>query len=311
MKYLITGGAGFIGSNIAQKLVEEGEDVRILDNFSTGKRENIASLLNKIELMEGDLRDLPTVQKAVKGMDYILHQGAIPSVPRSVASPIESNQANVNGTLNLLVEARDEGIKRVVYASSSSVYGDTPRLPKREDMRPNPLSPYAVSKLAGEYYCQVFFKIYGLETVCLRYFNVFGPRQDPTSQYAAVVPKFITAMLSGQPPTIYGDGLQSRDFTYIENVIKANLLAIQSPEASGKVYNAACGKRFTLLELVKTLNEILGTKIEPVHADPRSGDVKHSLADIDKAKAEIGYEVEVDFAKGLKRTVDFFHIRDY
>ncbi|MBU0568973.1 SDR family oxidoreductase [bacterium] len=305
MKYLITGGAGFIGSNIAEKLVKEGEDVRILDNFSTGRRENIAPLLDKIKLIEGDLRDLPAVKEAVKGIDYILHQGAIPSVPRSIASPIESNEANANGTLNLLVAARDEGVKRVVYASSSSVYGDTPELPKREDMRPNPLSPYAVAKLAGEYYCQVFFKIYGLETVCLRYFNVFGPRQDPTSQYAAVVPKFITAILCGKSPTIYGDGLQSRDFTYIENVIKANLLAAQSPEAPGKVYNMACQKRFTLLELIDVLNEILGTKIEPVHADPKPGDVKHSLADITRAKNELGFKVEVDFKEGLKRTIEW------
>ena len=305
MKYLITGGAGFIGSNIAEKLVEKGEDVRILDNFSTGRRENIAPLLDKIELIEGDIRDLPTVKEAVKGIDYILHQGAIPSVPRSIASPIESNEANANGTLNLLVAARDEGVKRVVYASSSSVYGDTPELPKKEDMRPNPLSPYAVAKLAGEYYCQVFFKIYGLETVCLRYFNVFGPRQDPTSQYAAVVPKFITAMLLGKSPTIYGDGLQSRDFTYIENVVNANLLAAQSPGTAGKFYNMACQKRFTLLELIDVLNEILGTRIEPVHADPKPGDVKHSLADITRAKNELGFKVEVDFKEGLKRTIDW------
>lgn len=305
MKYLITGGAGFIGSNIAEKLVEKGEDVRILDNFSTGRRENIAPLLDKIELIEGDIRDLPTVKEAVKGIDYILHQGAIPSVPRSIASPIESNEANANGTLNLLVAARDEGVKRVVYASSSSVYGDTPELPKREDMRPNPLSPYAVAKLAGEYYCQVFFKIYGLETVCLRYFNVFGPRQDPTSQYAAVVPKFITAILLGKSPTIYGDGLQSRDFTYIENVVNANLLAAQSPGTAGKFYNMACQKRFTLLELIDVLNEILGTRIEPVHADPKPGDVKHSLADITRAKNELGFKVEVDFKEGLKRTIEW------
>ena len=305
LKYLITGGAGFIGSNIAENLVNKGEEVRILDNFSTGRRENIAPLLNRIELIEGDLRDLPAVKRAAKGMNYILHQGAIPSVPRSVASPIESNEANANGTLNLLVAARDEGVKRVVYASSSSVYGDTPELPKKEDMKPNPLSPYAVAKLAGEYYCQVFFKIYGLETVCLRYFNVFGSRQDPTSQYAAVVPKFITAMLCGKSPTIYGDGLQSRDFTYIENVIKANLLAAQSPEAPGKVYNMACQKRFTLLELIDVLNEILGTRIEPVHADPKIGDVKHSLADITRAKNELGFNIEVDFKEGLKRTIDW------
>jgi len=305
MKYLITGGAGFIGSNIAEKLVEKGEDVRILDNFSTGRRENIAPLLDKIELIEGDIRDLPTVKEAVKGIDYILHQGAIPSVPRSIASPIESNEANANGTLNLLVAARDEGVKRMVYASSSSVYGDTPELPKKEDMRPNPLSPYAVAKLAGEHYCQVFFKIYGLETVCLRYFNVFGPRQDPTSQYAAVVPKFITAILLGKSPTIYGDGLQSRDFIYIENVICANLLATQSPEAPGKVYNMACQKRFTLLELIDVLNGILDTKIKPVHADPKPGDVKHSVADITRAKNELGFNVEVDFKEGLKRTIDW------
>lgn len=297
--YLVTGGAGFIGSNIVEELVRRGERVWVLDNFSTGKRANIASFLEDIELIEGDLRHLDTVRRATEGVDYVLHQGAIPSVPRSIDHPLDTDESNVRGTLNLLVAARDAGVKRVVYASSSAIYGDTPTLPKAEEMKPAPLSPYAVSKLAGEYYCQVFYQVYGLETVALRYFNVFGPRQDPTSQYAAVIPKFVTAMLRSEQPTIYGDGEQSRDFSYVTNVVQANLLAATAPGVGGQVFNIACGQRYNLLELVDTINRILGTDITPVHTTPRVGDVRHSLADIARARKMLGYQVEVEFEEGL------------
>jgi nucleoside-diphosphate-sugar epimerase len=301
--YLVTGGAGFIGSNIVEELVRRGERVRILDNFSTGKMENVASFQEGIELMEGDLRHLDTVRQATEGVDYILHQGAIPSVPKSIDSPLDTDESNVRGTLNLLVAARDSGVKKVMYASSSSVYGDTPTLPKTEEMKPAPLSPYAVSKLAGEHYCQVFCQVYGLETVALRYFNVFGPRQDPTSQYAAVIPKFVTAMLRGEQPVIYGDGEQSRDFSYVTNVVQANLLAATAPGVGGQVFNIACGQRYNLLELVATINRILGTDITPVHTAPRAGDVRHSLADIVRAREMLGYQVEVEFEEGLRRLI--------
>jgi len=301
--YLVTGGAGFIGSNIVEELVRRGERVRVLDNFSTGKRENVAPFLGDIELIEGDLRHLDTVRQAVEGVDYVLHQGAIPSVPRSIDNPLDTNEANVRGTLNLLVAAREAGVKRVIYASSSAVYGDTPTLPKTEEMKPAPLSPYAVSKLAGEHYCQVFYQVYGLETVALRYFNVFGPRQDPTSQYAAVIPRFVTAMLSGEQPIIYGDGEQSRDFTYVSNVVQANLLAATVPDVAGQVFNIACGQRYNLLELVATINRILGTDIAPLHTAPRVGDIKHSLADIARARERLGYQVEVEFEEGLRRLI--------
>jgi len=253
------------------------------------------------------------VRRVAEGVDYILHQAALPSVPRSIADPLASNDSNVTGTLHLLIAARDAGVKRVVYASSSSVYGDNPTLPKREDMSPAPKSPYAVSKLAGEYYCRVFAQAYGLETVCLRYFNVFGPRQDPASQYAAVIPKFITALLRDEPPTIYGDGHQSRDFTYVSNVVRANLLAATAPDVSGRVFNVACGERYTVLDLVAVLTEILGTHITPVHTAPRPGDVRHSLADITAAREALGYRVEVNFHEGLRRTVAWYreHILVY
>jgi UDP-glucose 4-epimerase len=304
--YLVTGGAGFIGSNIVEELVRRGERVRILDNFSTGKRENIALFLDDIELVEGDLRHLDTVRHATEGVDYILHQGALPSVQKSIDNPLDTDESNVRGTLNLLVAARDAGVKRVVYASSSAVYGDTPTLPKTEEMKPAPLSPYAVSKLAGEHYCQVFYQVYGLETVSLRYFNVFGPRQDPTSQYAAVVPKFITAMLRGEQPVIYGDGEQSRDFSYVTNVVQANLLAATAPGVGGQVFNVACGQRYNLLELVVTINRILGTDIAPIHTAPRVGDIKHSLADITRARKKLGYQVEVEFEEGLRCLIAWF-----
>jgi nucleoside-diphosphate-sugar epimerase len=304
--YLVTGGAGFIGSNIVEELVRRGERVRVLDNFCTGKRENIASFLGDIELIEGDLRNLDTVRQAVEGVDYTLHQGAIPSVPKSIDNPLDTDESNVRGTLNLLVVARDAGVKRVVCASSSAVYGDTPTLPKTEEMKPAPLSPYAVSKLAGEHYCQVFYQVYGLETVALRYFNIFGPRQDPTSQYAAVIPKFVTAMLRGERPVIYGDGEQSRDFSYVTNVVQANLLAATIPGVGGQVFNIACSQGYNLLELVATINRILGTDITPVHTAPRVGDIKHSLADISKAGKMLGYQVEVEFEEGLRRLITWY-----
>jgi nucleoside-diphosphate-sugar epimerase len=300
---LVTGGAGFIGSNIVEELVRRGERARILDNFSTGKRENIAPFLEDVELIEGDLRHLDTVRHAVEGVDYVLHQGALPSVLKSIDNPLDTDESNVRGTLNLLVAARDAGVKRVVYASSSAVYGDTPTLPKVEDMKPVPLSPYAVSKLAGEHYCQVFYQVYALETVALRYFNVFGPRQDPTSQYAAVIPRFVTAMLRGEQPIIYGDGEQSRDFSYVTNVVQANLLAATVPDLGGQVFNIACGQRYNLLELVAAINQILGTDITPVHTAPRVGDIRHSLADIARGGEMLGYQVEVEFEEGLRRLV--------
>jgi UDP-glucose 4-epimerase len=301
--YLVTGGAGFIGSNIVAELVRRGERVRVLDNFSTGRRENLAPFLQCIDLIQGDVCDLPTVRQAVEGMDYVLHQAALPSVQRSVDDPLATHAANTTGTLHLLIAARDAGVNRVVYASSSSVYGDSPTLPKREDMLPRPKSPYAVSKLTGAHYCQAFTEVFGLETVCLRYFNVFGPRQDPTSQYAAVVPLFITAMLQGEPPIVHGDGHQSRDFTFVSNVVRANLLAATTPNVAGRVFNIACGQRYTLLDLIAILNEILETHITPTHTVPRPGDVRHSLADIAAAQETLGYRVEVDLHEGLRQTV--------
>jgi nucleoside-diphosphate-sugar epimerase len=303
--YLVTGGAGFIGSHIVEALVEDGQRVRVLDNLSTGHRENIASFLDRVEFIEGDLRDEETVRRAVKGVDFVLHQGAIPSVNRSVQDPIPTETANVVGTLNMLLAARDAGVRRVVYASSSSIYGDSPTLPKVETIPPRPKSPYAVSKMAMEYHCRVFSELHGLETVGLRYFNVFGPRQDPTSEYAAVIPKFITAMLRGERPTVDGDGTQSRDFTYVSNVVAANLLASTVPDMAGRVFNAAVGARHTLLELVDTLNEILGTQIQPRFGPVRPGDVKHSQADINLIK-ECGYQTRVDFRTGVAKTVEWY-----
>jgi UDP-glucose 4-epimerase len=306
MRFLVTGGAGFIGSNIVEELLRRGEPVRVLDNFRTGKRENLAAFQERIELVEGDLQDLPTVRRAVEGVDCVLHQAAIPSVPRSVDDPLESNSVNVTGTLNLLVAARDAAVKRVVFASSCALYGDDPTLPKREDMLPWPKSPYAVSKLAGEHYCRAFSEVYGLETVALRYFNVFGPRQDPASDYAAAIPLFITRLLRGQAPTVHGDGLQSRDFIYVANVVHANLLAATAPNVAGRVFNVACGERYTLLDLIGILNDILGTHIAPIHDDPRPGDVRHSQADVTGARQALGYRTMVDFAEGLRRTVEWY-----
>jgi UDP-glucose 4-epimerase len=306
MSYLVTGAAGFIGSHITETLVKQGDRVKALDNFSTGKRENMAPFLDRIELVEGDLRNLDDVRKAVEGVEIVFHQGALPSVPKSVADPIASNESNISGTLNLLIAARDAGVKRVVYAASSSAYGDSPTLPKEETMKPAPLSPYAIQKYVGELYCRNFFDLFGLETVALRYFNVFGPRQDPTSQYAAVIPKFITALAEGKPPTIYGDGEQSRDFTYIDNVVRANLEAARAEGTAGEMMNFACGERTTLNEVLRMLQKIMNTSIEAIHTDPRPGDVKHSLADTTRSRKLLGYTPHVSLEEGLKRTVAFF-----
>lgn len=308
MKYLVTGGAGFIGSNIVSELLAQGYEVRVLDNFATGKRENILPLMKneKMTMIEGDLRSFHTVRAAVKGVDYILHQGALPSVPRSINDPITSNDVNILGTLNILEAAKEFGVKRVVCASSSSIYGNSETLPKIEVMPVNPLSPYALTKYAQERYCQIFTEIYGLETVSLRYFNVFGPNQDPTSQYSAVIPKFIRLIMAGKEPVIYGDGTQSRDFTFVENNVWANIQACVAPDAAGKVINVACGERYTLIQLVEKINEILGTNVEPLFEPDRAGDVKHSLAGIEKAKKLLDYEVRVDFEEGLRRTIQYF-----
>jgi UDP-glucose 4-epimerase len=306
-KYLVTGGAGFIGSHIVEELLRRGEKVRIIDNLSTGKIDNIKDFLSEVEFIEGDLRDINKVREAVKGIDYVLHQAAIPSVPRSIADPISSNSSNVDGTLNLLFAAKEAKVKRVVIASSSSVYGDSEILPKTEEFTPNPISPYAVTKLVKELYARVFYQIYGLETVSLRYFNVFGPRQDPTSQYAAVIPRFITKMLKGESPVIFGDGEQSRDFTYVKNVVEANILAsISDKVGRGEVINIACGESITLNQLVNRINEILGTNIKPIYTEPRSGDVRHSLASINRAKELLGYTVKVSFLDGLKETINWY-----
>jgi UDP-glucose 4-epimerase len=305
-KYLVTGAAGFIGSNIVEELVRRGEQVRALDNLSTGRWANIEPFMDRIEFIEGSITHAHTAARAVDGVDYVLHQAALPSVPRSVLDPLASNHANVTGTLTLLVAARDAGVRRFVYASSSSVYGDSPTLPKREDMPTRPRSPYAVSKLAGEEYCKVFTHVYGLPTVCLRYFNVFGPRQDPTSQYAAVIPAFITAVLQGRPPVIYGDGTQTRDFTYVSNVVQANLLACDRGDAVGHALNIACGQSVSLLQLLDLINRLLGTQIQPLFQAERPGDVKHSLADITQARTLLAYSPEVDLERGLAYTIRYF-----
>lgn len=306
--YLITGIAGFIGSALARALLAQGDKVRGIDNLSTGKQSNLSEILGQIDFREADLLDLEAVIKACSGIDYVLHEAAIPSVPRSVKDPLESNRANVDATVNLLVAARNAKVKRVVYAASSSAYGDTPTLPKREDMIPNPISPYAVAKLAGEYYLAAFWRCYGLETVSLRYFNVFGPRQDPTSPYSGVLAKFITQMLSGEQPTIFGDGTQSRDFTFVDNVVNANLLACKAPaeSAAGRVFNVATGTRIDLNQtfaLLKRLTSYSGTL---AYASDRAGDVKHSLADLSLAKKHLGYNPTVDFEEGLRRTIQWY-----
>jgi UDP-glucose 4-epimerase len=306
--YLITGVGGFIGSSLARELLRRGERVRGVDNFSTGKRENLAQILGQIEFHEVDILDLDAMQRACAGVDYVLHQAAIPSVPKSVLDPIGSNQVNVDGTVNVLVAARDAKVKRVVYAASSSAYGDTPTLPKHEDMTPDPISPYAVAKLASERYMISFYRCYGLETVALRYFNIFGPRQDPSSPYSGVLAKFITQMLKGEQPAIFGDGEQSRDFTYIDNAVEANLLACTAPAAqvAGKVFNVATGRRVTLNETFKLLQGLTSYSGSPSYGEERGGDIKHSLADISAAEKHLGYQAKVDFENGLRRTVDWY-----
>jgi UDP-glucose 4-epimerase len=299
---LVTGGGGFIGSHLVRRLLREGHSVRVLDNFATGRRENLEEILDDIELIEGDLQSYERVHNAVRGCELAFHLGALPSVPRSIQDPLTSNATNVVGTLNVLLAARDEGVRRVVYASSSSTYGASVELPKREDMHPLPIAPYAVSKLAAEGYCRAFHEVYSLETVALRYFNVFGPGQDPQSQYAAVIPNFITAALEDRSPIVHGDGEQSRDFTYVDNAVDANLLAADAPSAAGEAFNVACGERISLNEIVSRIAALSGKEIEAVHTDPRPGDVRHSLADISKAREVLGYEPAVDFDEGLRRT---------
>lgn len=308
--YLVTGGAGFIGSNIAEKLGHQGKQVRVLDNLSTGRRENLRVLadFDSIEVIEGDITDTDVVERAMDGVEFVLHQAALPSVPRSIKDPISSNRVNVEGTLNLLEAARKAEVKRFVYASSSSLYGDPPpesaKLPKVEDQPLNPKSPYAVSKYAGERYTVQYYSLFGLETVALRYFNVFGPRQDPTSEYSAVIPKFISLIQRGKAPTIYGDGETSRDFTYIENNVRANLLACSVDGIGGEVFNIACGTSHTLNSLATTLGGLMGSSLEPEYAPERPGDVKHSLAAIEKARSLLGFEPGVGFEEGLRLTID-------
>ncbi len=304
--YVVTGGAGFIGSHIADHLLRQGHRVRIVDNFTTGKRDNLSTLTGELEVFEISITDKDALDKAFVGADYVFHQAALPSVPRSVADPLTTNEMNVTGTLNVLLAARDAGVKRVAYAASSSAYGDVDAEYKTEDLTPDPISPYAVAKLAGEFYCKSFTQVYGLETVALRYFNVFGPRQDETSQYSAVIPKFIAAMSKGQSPTVHGDGTQSRDFTFIDNVVHGNLLAIKAPEASGEMMNMATGGRISLLDLIEKINAVLGTNIEPTFTESRKGDVKHSRAGIDKARDLLDFSPVVDFDTGLARTIDWF-----
>lgn len=316
--FLVTGGAGFIGSHIVEELLKRGEKVRVLDNFFTGKRENlqftnllINQLTNSLEVIEGDIRDFTTVKKTMKNIDYVIHEAALRSVPKSMDDPASYHEVNVGGTLNILIAARDEKVKKVVLASSSSVYGETELLPEKEEHPPQPISPYALTKLAGEYYCQVFSRAYGLKTVSLRYFNVFGPRQSLESQYAIVIPKFITCMLKDESPPVHGDGLQSRDFTYIDNVVKATIQAALVTDLDGEVLNVACGKAYTVLEVVKYVNQILGKNVQPLFTPPRLGDVRHTLADVTKQEKILGIRAEIDFYEGLKRTVEYFQNIDY
>lgn len=306
--YLITGIAGFIGSTLARAVLAQGDEVRGIDNLSTGKRENLEEIQNRIDFRQADLLDMTAVREACNGVDFVLHEAAIPSVPRSVKDPLESNRANVDGTVNVLVAARDAKVKRVVYAASSSAYGDTPTLPKREDMPPSPISPYAVAKLASEFYMTSFWRCYGLPTVSLRYFNIFGPRQDPSSPYSGVLAKFITQMLKGELPTIFGDGTQSRDFTYVDNVVNANLLACRAPvdQVAGRVFNVATGSRIDLNKTFRVLKQLIGFQGEVKHEVERAGDVKHSLADLTLAEKHLGYKPSVDFEEGLRRTIAWY-----
>jgi len=306
MEYLVTGGAGFIGSHLVEALLKSGQAVRVLDDFSTGSRQNLAPFVRDIKLIEGDIRDPDTVLRAVRGVDVVFHEAAVPSVPRSVQEPRFTHDVNVNGTLNLLLAAKDNKVSRFVYASSSSAYGDTPTLPKTEDMSPAPQSPYAVQKLMGEYYARVFYLVYGLPTVALRYFNVFGPRQDPSSEYSAVIPRFITRLMEKKPPLIYGDGSQTRDFTYIENVVSANLLAVESDPCVGHVMNISTGQSVDLIGLAAAVGSVMGIGIDPVYEPTRDGDIKHSFGDIAKAKKLMGYTVIVGLEEGLSRTIKWY-----
>lgn len=304
--FLVTGGAGFIGSHIATALISRGDRVRVLDNLSTGSLANLKHLEGAVEFIEADLNDVAAVTRATSGVDCVFHDAALASVPRSVERPLDTNLACVTGTLNLLDIARRNGVRRLVYAGSSSAYGDQPTSSKRETDLPAPLSPYGAAKLAAEYYCQAFTATYGFETVTIRYFNVFGPRQDPNSQYSAVIPLFITALLAGRKPTVYGDGHQSRDFTYIDNVVHGNLLAADAPQVAGRVFNVANGRQTSLLELISTLNRLLGTDVQPNFAPPRAGDVRESLADISRARRDLKYEPQVDFEDGLRRSIEYY-----
>jgi nucleoside-diphosphate-sugar epimerase len=307
-KVLVTGGAGFIGSNLTETLLKQGHLVRVLDNFSTGRRENLVfdKAFPSLEIIEGDICDLNICQRAMNDVEFVFHQAALASVQRSVEDPLTSNSVNVEGTLNVLLAARDAGVKRFVYASSCAVYGDDPIIPKREEMSPNPLSPYALQKYIGEQYCRLFSQLYNLGTVSLRYFNIFGPKQDPTSIYSAVIPKFISAMLEGHPPIVFGDGEQSRDFTYIDNVVQANLLAMSADHLNGEAINIACGKRISLNQLLDILKDIIGSKVSPVYQEPRKGDIRHSLADIQKGGKFLNYCPIVEIGDGLKKTVGYF-----
>ncbi len=308
MRVLVTGGAGFIGSQLVERLLHLGHDVRILDNFSTGLRANLAPFSDDIDVIEGDIQGYDFVHQAMRGRDAVLHHAALPSVPRSIADPLTSHATNATGTLNVLLAARDEGVGRLVFASSSSVYGAVAGLPKHEGMPTMPISPYGTAKLAAESYCRSFYGLYGLETVALRYFNVFGPRQNPDSEYAAVIPKFIAAYAEGRAPTIFGDGEQSRDFTYIDNVVDANMAALRAPGVGGRVFNIACGARITLNRFADELRSAMGVDIEPVYAPARAGDIRHSLADVQRARDDLGYDPQVDFSEGLRRTVE--HVED-
>jgi UDP-N-acetylglucosamine/UDP-N-acetyl-alpha-D-glucosaminouronate 4-epimerase len=306
---LVTGGAGFIGSHLVDRLLADGHQVRVLENFSTGHRHNLVEVIDEIELVEGDIQSYERVHNAVRGCELVFHVAALPSVPRSIQDPLTSTHANVTGTLNVLLASRDEDVRRVVYSSSSSIYGVNEKLPKREDMLPLPIAPYPVSKLAGEGYCRSFAHVYGLETASLRYFNVFGPRQDPQSQYSAVIPRFISAFLEDRRPTIHGDGEQARDFTYVDNAVEANLLAAAAPDVGGRVFNIACGERTSLNEMLEELRGLCDKEIEAVYGDPRPGDVRYSQADISGAQAALGYEPKVRFREGLRRSLEHYEER--
>lgn len=304
--WLVTGGAGFIGSHIVDELVRRGERVRVLDNFSTGKLKNIYQVLKKVEIIKGDIRDISTVRMAVKGIDYVLHQAAMRSVPKSVDDPVGANDNNITGTLNILIASKEAGVKKVVYASSSSVYGDCKVFPQKEDFLPSPISPYAVSKLAGEYYCIMYYKTFGLPTTSLRYFNVFGPKQPPESQYSAVIPKFIESALKNKALEVHWDGKQSRDFTYVTNVVRANIMAALSSKSNGKIYNVACGSSVSLLDIIRIIEKFIGKKVEKRFLPKRAGDVRKTWADISKIKKDLKYRPEIDFEKGLIKTIEWF-----